>query len=226
MDMKRQLAPLCVLALLGSAACTNTEDLGIHQQPTVTDDAGLDGSALPDTSAPDSADDGPAPGSCAAVCGAKATSCAIQTVDCTGLCARSPTASQLACVTASSCSALTTGLFASTFCGITGYTLTATFSGYDFSEAGAQYLHGGVVDKTANPNTYSCSDGNFNGTDFALAPSAGEPGLLLGHSYVFNYSVDGSNFLQCETPPYHSHAFGPVTGDTSIVVSPSDPSTN
>ena len=51
--------------------------------------------------------------------------------------------------------------------------------------------------------------------------------LIAGHTYSFDYWFDTSNFTFCGSGPYapvyYEHAFGPVTGDVYITLTPADP---
>ncbi len=100
--------------------------------------------------------------------------------------------------------------------------LSVVFDGYDsyLPWTGVYYLSVYLIDTTSGVEA-DCGGGSFTGTD-------GAPNLIPGHSYTYNYWIDTSSLSDCfgyAIPPYRTVAFGPVTGDTAITASPSDPET-
>jgi hypothetical protein len=105
------------------------------------------------------------------------------------------------------------------------FNLTVIYSGYDSFRG--QDMAVWLQDTTTAPNgsnvgSLVCGGGSFVGTD-------GASGLVPGHTYAYDYWLSTNTSQFCfgyPVPPYHAYEFGPVTGDTMITVTPSDPVTN
>jgi hypothetical protein len=107
------------------------------------------------------------------------------------------------------------------------YKLTVTYNGYDqfFGQDESIWLQ----DITTSPNgsnvgSLACGGGSFSANQMDVYT-----GLVAGHTYAYDYWLDNSSSGFCfgyPVPPYYAQTFGPVTGDTSIVATPSDPLTS
>jgi len=106
----------------------------------------------------------------------------------------------------------------------TQYNLYVTMTGF-FAENGQEY-HEYAEDTTTGDSWASCGGGGaIEGG--GMAEHLDTNTLVAGHTYAYEYWFDTSSFTFCSSgptsPTYYVHAFGPITADTYITITPADP---